>query len=94
MSRHLRTTLPIIPNQLRPAVIDCQRFKEKDEHIKIRQKRNFDSHHGAREQTPLDPGNQVWTPDLQTKGTVEKDAATRSYYINTEKGTTKETGET
>ena len=81
-------TLPVIPDQLRPTVIGCQRFKEKVEHIKTRQKRNLDSHQGARELTPLDPGNEVWIPDLQTKGTVEKDAATRSYYIDTKKGTT------
>ncbi|KXJ13677.1 hypothetical protein AC249_AIPGENE14280 [Exaiptasia diaphana] len=31
MSRHLRTTFPTVPDQLKPSVVDLQRFKEKDE---------------------------------------------------------------
>lgn len=86
MSRHLSTTLLIIPDKLRPSVIDYQCFKEKDENFRLRQKKNFDSHHGRNELSPLDVGSQVWIPNLQTKGTVHKDAATRSYFVNTEKG--------
>ena len=87
MSRNLRTTVPVITGQLKPSVIDCQRFRDKDQNIKQRQKRNFDSHHGVQELPTLNAGSQVWIPDLQTKGTIQKDVSTRSYSVNTERGT-------
>ncbi|EDO31272.1 predicted protein, partial [Nematostella vectensis] len=38
MSRHLRTTLPIVQDQLKASDINLHCFKEKDESIKLRQK--------------------------------------------------------
>ena len=35
----------------------------------------------------MNAGSQVWIPDLQTKGTIQKDVSTRSYTVNTERGT-------
>ena len=87
MSQHLKTTLPIFQDELKPSVVNFQNFKEKDEGIKQREKRNFDSCHSPKELPTLEAGNQVWIPDLKVKGIVQKEAATRRYYVNTEKGT-------
>ena len=87
MSTNLRTTVPVITGQLKPSVIDCQRFRDKDQNIKQRQKRNFDSHHGVQELPTLNAGSQASIPHLQTKGTIQKDVSTRSYTVNTERGT-------
>ena len=46
-------------------------FKTKDHVDKARQKRNFDSHHGARTLPSLMPGDIVWLPDRQTEGVVK-----------------------
>ena len=35
----------------------------------------------------MNAGSQLWIPDLQTKGTVQKDVSTRSYTVNTERST-------
>ena len=86
MSSNFRTTVAVITGQLKPSVIDCQRFRDKDENNKKKQKRNFDSHHSVQELPILNVGSQVWIPDLQTKGTVQKDVLTRSYTENTERG--------
>ena len=75
----------MITGQLKPSVIDCQRFRDKDENFKQRQKRNFDSHHGVQELAILNAGSPVWIPNLQTKGTVQKDVLIRSYTVNTER---------
>ena len=72
MSSNFRTTVAVITGQLKTSVIDCQRFRDKDENNKKKQKRNFDSHHSIQEQPILNVGSQVWIPDLQTKGTVQE----------------------
>ena len=86
MSRQLRTTVPIVPSQLKPSVPDYTTVKAKDDMIKDRQKRNFDSHHGARELEPLSTGNKVWISDLKTHGTVEDNPQNRSYTVSTPNG--------
>ena len=73
MSSTFRTTVAVITGHLKPSVIDCQRFRDKDENNEKKQKRNFDSHHSVHELPILNAGSQVWIPDLQTKGTVQKD---------------------
>ena len=83
MFSNFRTTVAVITGQLKPSVIDCQRFRDKGENNKKKQKRNFDSHHSVQELPILNAGSQVWNLDLQTKGTVQKDVLTRSYTENT-----------
>ena len=64
MARRLRTTVPVIADQLKPSIPDFTRVKAKDDMIKERQKRNFDQHHGARDLPPLSRGDTVWITDL------------------------------
>jgi len=86
MSRRLRTTVPIVASQLNPSVPDYATVKAKDDMIKERQKRNFDSHHGARELEPLCTGSKVWISDLKTHGTVYGNPQARSYVVATPNG--------
>jgi len=55
----LRTTVPSTRSQRSPRIPDAVTLRAKDEHLKSRQKQNFDSHHGARELPPLAPGDTV-----------------------------------
>ena len=86
MARRLRTTVSIVPSQLKPAVPDYTKLKAKDELIKERQKRNFDHHRGVRELDPLITGNKVWITDLKTYRNVKSNPQTRSYVISTPTG--------
>ena len=86
MNRRLRSTVPVAPTQLQPAVPDYSRLKEKEETMREKQKDNFDSRHKSRELTPLSPGDSVWVTDQQTPGTVVQLSSPRSYQIQTSSG--------
>ena len=86
MSRRLRSNVPVAPAQLKPSVPDHKKVKAKDSMIKVRQERNFNQHHGARELSPLREGATVWLPDLRTQGIVNDRVQTRSYSVSTPKG--------
>ena len=83
MSRNLRTTLPDIRERKVPMVVDPLVFKEKDNDIKQRQKRNYDSRHKAKELPLLEPGDSVWIPDRESTGRV---VAPRSLVVETSDG--------
>ena len=82
----LRTNVPVAPAQLKPSVPDHKKVKAKDNMIKVRQERNFNQHHGARELSHLREGATVWLPDLRTQGIVNDRVQTRSYSVSTPKG--------
>ena len=63
-------------------------LQSKDEAIKSRQKQNFDDRHNARPLSTLQPGEKVWLSEEETMATVQSDAGTRSYNVNTESGST------
>ena len=86
MNRRLRSTVPVAPTQLQPAVPDYSKLKEKEETMREKQKDNFDSRHKSRELTPLSPGDSVWVTDQQTPGTVIQLSSPRSYQIQTSSG--------
>ena len=52
--------------------------------IKPDRSRTMNSHHGARELSPLQPGNQVWLPQRQSEGEVQEEVAPQSYSVATE----------
>ena len=54
---------------------------------KTRQQSSYNSRHGARELTPLNPGETVWIPDREQEATVTQEADTRSYKVQTSDGT-------
>ena len=86
MSRNLRTTLPITREQRRPKVVDQSELEEKEEHLKGRQKKNFDQRHRARDLPPLEPGDTLWIPDRNSSGTVVEETSPRSYVVVTGDG--------
>ena len=87
MSRMLRTTVPSTRKQRAPRVPDRASIRAKDQQLKTRQKRNFDSHHGVRELSPLSPGDTVWMPDRNSEAKVSSEADHRSYEVASEDGT-------
>ena len=87
MGRRLRTNLPIKPSQLNPKLLDSEEVKAKERRIKERTKKNFDKYHRARELPPLQPGETVWIPETQSSGTVVNQPQTRSYEVQTDRGT-------
>ena len=85
MSRKLRTNVPVTREVLKPQDPDLSSVRERDERHKTRQQSN-NSRHGARELTPLNPGESVWIPDREQEATVTQEAGTRSY-VQTSDGT-------
>ena len=63
-------------------------LQNKDEAIKSRQKQNFDERHNARPLSTLQLGDKVWLSEEETMATVQSDAGTTSYNVNTESGST------
>ena len=86
MSRKLRTTLPVISEQLEPTLPNAKHVKEKEKQLKQRMKRNFDKRHRAKDLQPLHPGDVVWIPESASGGTVTGEANTRSYTVRTQEG--------
>ena len=81
MSRKLRTTVPMLPELRKPAIVDPSLVAE------ARQKRNFDERHGTRELSLLLPGDTVWVTDRQSSATVTEKIAPRSYAVDMGDGT-------
>ena len=65
MSRTLRSSIPTTRAQRVPQIPDSVTVGAKDDTIKARQKRNFDSRHGARTLPTLKQGDSVWLPDRE-----------------------------
>jgi len=86
MSRNLRTTLPMTREQRTPRVADRREVEERDDHIKERQKSNYDRGHRARELTPLEPGDTVWVPDRDSSGTIVEETSPHSHIVETPEG--------
>jgi len=89
--RKMRTNLPMMPDQLRPQTPDISNLKGKHHEAKMRQKKNYDEHRGARSLSVLHPGDTVRakTEDEETWGgpaKVIRKVGTRSYLIDTGNG--------
>ena len=87
MSRIPRTNIPTTRKQRTPKVPDLSSFRAKDQKAKARQKQNFDDRHGARDLSPLNPGDTVWIPDRKAKAQVTEEVAERSFEVTTSDGT-------
>ena len=70
-----------------PKLPDRIALRTKEEWIKDRQKRNFDTRHRARSLSPLQTGDAVWVADNEKSGTVVEESAPRSYLVATPDGT-------
>jgi len=86
MSRRLRSSVPMTRQQRKPEIPDSKVVRERDKQLKSNQKKNFDSHHGAREMEPLSTGQLVWLPDSRVEAHVEEQVAPRSYTVSTPHG--------
>ena len=86
MNRKLRTTVPIVRNQLRPSVPDIQFLQKKEREIKDQQKAEFDKRHCAKPGGTLHPGDLVWIPDNKCNGSVTQNCGNRSYVVATSRG--------
>ena len=79
MGRVLRSTVPTTRAQRDPKIPDLSEVRARDKRNKARQKRNHDTHRGARELPQLQPGDQVWVPQRQREGEVQREVAPQSY---------------
>ena len=87
MSRILRSTVPSTRKQRIPRVPEASSVRAKDEQLKARQKRNFDSHYGVRELALLSPGDTVWIPDQSSEAQVCDEVDQRLYEVTSQDGT-------
>ena len=88
MGRQLRTILPILPTQLKPAIPDYSKVLQRETDLREKQKGNFDSRHSAKDLVVLFPGDEVYVDDghLNTQGHIVQQVAPRSYQVNTPRG--------
>lgn len=86
MGRVLRTVVPTTRAQREPCIPDLSLVRSKDKENKARQKKDFDSHHGARHLSPLLPGDQVWISQRECEGEVQEMVSPQSYNVELEDG--------
>ena len=86
MNRKLRTTVPILREQLEPSIPDRNHLFTKEKEARDRQKQNFDRRHRAKTKDVLQPGDLVWIPDNKCSGTVTQQWENRSYEVFTSRG--------
>ena len=60
MGRQLRTAITTTKNQLIPQWSYLQKFREKDNKYKAKQRRDYNDKHRVRPQDPLLPDTSVW----------------------------------
>ena len=65
MSRHLWTTLPVVPSKLCPSLPDFHLVR-KEEQAREHQMNNFDTRHRAASLEPLLLGDNVWVTDRRS----------------------------
>ena len=66
-----------------PKLPDLAEVCRRDKREKQQQDSAFNSHHQARELPDLNSGDTVWIPDRNAEGTMQEDAGTRSYQVDT-----------
>ena len=82
MGRQLRTTVPILPALLEPALPDGDAVLLKEEERKRRDAQHYNLRHRARNLNSLTPGQDVWVTDQKAAGAVIGSHTTpRSYLV-------------
>ena len=87
MGRKLRTTIPMITEQLLPSIPSKFLVKGKEVKIRDRQQKNFNKYHHASPLKLLKSGDLVYIPDNERQGTIIEESSTRSYTVQTPEGT-------
>ena len=72
MSRRLCTTIPTTTVSRQSEVLVKSLMREKDKHLKERQKQNFEDHNGARAMSSLKRGQLLWLPSSRVEAHVEE----------------------
>ena len=89
MGRRLRTTLPILPDQLTPSWPYLNKFQELNEQFKQRQKVDYDRRHRTHPLPSIPNDTEVWvTPGtIPSPGRVTAhSSAPRFYIVDTPQG--------
>lgn len=84
MGRKLRTKVPKVQNAPTPNM--SQMMKNKDDAYRFKQKLQFDQRHRVKQLPTLAPGQNVWLPDREQSGQVEKQLSPKAYLVNTPSG--------
>ena len=87
MGRKIRTTVPILPKLLKPKLPNNFQLRKKEKAIRERQRRNFNSHHRAKDLPPLEKGQMVWIRDSDEQAVVTDELPHRSYLVQTQHNT-------
>lgn len=88
MGRRLRTTLPILPERLRPALPDLQVLQQKEREKRWAGAKCFNSRHRARDRGKLSPGDNIWISDAAEEGKVTSvHSSPQSYQVTGPQGT-------
>ena len=72
MGRQLRTTIPVLPKQLKPKLPDANKLGKMEKSMRKRQKINFDQRHRAKDLIPLQKGQSVWIIDIEAEGVITR----------------------
>lgn len=83
MGRKLRTTVPVIPDQLKPKLPDIAALKDIEQRAKNKIKQDHDTRHRVRSLSELSPGTRVRIPDQRLYGTVVASPSTLFYLVET-----------
>ncbi|KAK0148358.1 hypothetical protein N1851_011319 [Merluccius polli] len=87
MGRQIRSTIPQLPTSLRPRWPNVNSYRKSEKQAKKKQQQCYNLRHRARPLHLLQPGQNVWLPRENKKGTVIQHATTpRSYIIHTDEG--------
>ncbi|KAK0140295.1 hypothetical protein N1851_022770 [Merluccius polli] len=87
MGRQIRSTIPQLPTSLRPRWPNVNSYRKSEKQAKKKQQQRYNLRHRARPLHLLQPGQNVWLPRENKKGTVIQHATTpRSYIIHTDEG--------
>ncbi|MES9993111.1 MAG: RNase H-like domain-containing protein, partial [Candidatus Thiodiazotropha sp.] len=85
--RKIKTTLPQIPEKLKPVAINQSELQQKERVAREYSKRNYDVRKRARTMVPLNEGDCVFVKNFNTEGKVVRQAdRPRSYVIETPRG--------
>ena len=89
MGRQLRTTLPLVDDQLKPKWPYLSEFEKRNSEFKSKQKEDHDRRHGVRERRDIPDGTDVWVTsgtDPLPSTVTSPASAPRSYVVNTPGG--------
>ena len=86
MGRKLRTSVPVITQQLNSKVPNNSQLRQKEHQQQEKQRQTFNKRHCVVISKPLKKGDNVWLPEMEKRGTVIKQKRIRSYLVQTDDG--------